>query len=335
MTVDLRLWLAFAVFVVFLLALDLFVFHRTPHRVSLREAAAYSLLWVALGLGFAGALWVWQGPAPAGEYLAGYLVEKSLSLDNIFVFALVFSYFAVPSRLQYRVLFWGVVGAILLRAAFIAAGAALLASFHVVVYLFGAFLVLTGARIARHETVEIHPERNPLLRLLRRFLPLTDGYRGERLFVRERRRRVATPLVAALVVVAAFDVVFAVDSIPAVFAITREPFLVFAANAFSLLGLRALYFLLAGSMRRFRHLNVGLGAILAFVGARMLASDLYHVPVWASLAFIVVTLALTVLASLRRPPAAPPAPGRDAMTPPAERQLSAPLTVSASARRRR
>jgi tellurite resistance protein TerC len=305
MAVDVWLWLAFVSFVVFLLALDLFVFHRTPHRVSLREAAAYSFLWVALGLGFAGFLWLWQGPAPAGEYLAGYLVEKSLSLDNIFVFALVFSYFAVPVRLQYRVLFWGVVGAILLRASLIAAGAALLGAFHVVLYLFGAFLVLTGVRIARHEAVVIHPGGNPLLRLLRRFLPLTRDYRGDRLFTREQGRRMATPLVAALVVVAAFDVVFALDSIPAVFAITREPFLVFAANAFSLLGLRALFFLLAGSMQRFRYLNVGLGAILAFVGAKMLLSDLYHVPVWASLGFIVVALAVTVLASLRvrpRPP---------------------------------
>jgi tellurite resistance protein TerC len=303
MTVDLWLWLGFAGVLVVLLVLDLVVFHRTPHRVSLREAAAYSVLWVALGVGFAGVLWLWAGPTPAGEYLAGYLVEKSLSLDNIFVFALVFSYFAVPARLQYRVLFWGVVGAILLRAAFIGAGAALLATFDVVVYLFGAFLVLTGVRIARHETVEIHPEHNPLLRLLRRFLPLTGDYRGEQLIVRERRRRMATPLMAALVVVAAFDIVFAVDSIPAVFAITREPFLVFAANAFSLLGLRALYFLLAGTMQRFRYLSVGLGAILAFVGAKMLASDLYHVPIWGSLGFIVVALAVTVLASLHVRPA--------------------------------
>jgi tellurite resistance protein TerC len=305
-------WIAFAVFVTALLALDLFVLHRSPHSVSLREAGTFSAVWVALGIGFAGLVWAWQGSAPAGEYLGGYLVEKSLSLDNIFVFALVFAFFGVPERLQYRVLFWGVVGAILLRAAFIAAGAALLASFDVVVYVFGAFLVVTGVRIARHRIVEIAPERNPLLRLIRRFLPLTPGYRGDRLIVREGGRRRATPLVAAFAVVAAFDVVFAVDSIPAVFGITREPFLVFAANAFSLLGLRALYFLLAGSLQRFGYLNVGLGAILAFVGAKLLVTDLYHVPVWASLCFIVVALGVTVLASLRagrpaRPTSAPAA----------------------------
>lgn len=310
MTVGLWVWVAFAAFVTAMLALDLFVLHRSPHRVTLREAGLFSAVWVALGLGFAGFLWIWQGPEPAGEYLGGYLLEKSLSLDNIFVFAVGFAFFAVPKRLQYRVLFWGVVGAIVLRAGFIAAGAALLATFDVVVYLFGAFLVVTGLRIARHRTVEIAPERNPLLRLVRRFLPLTDGYRGDRLLVREQGRWRATPLVAAIAVVAAFDVVFAVDSIPAVFAITREPFLVFAANAFSLLGLRALFFLLAGSLQRFRHLNVGLGAILAFVGVKLLVTDVYHVPTWGSLGFIVLALGAAVLASLRpvRPSAVAPPP---------------------------
>jgi tellurite resistance protein TerC len=305
MTVDPWLWLVFVGAVALLLAIDLFVFHRTPHRVSVREAAAYSLLWVALGLSFGGFLWLWQGPTPAGEYLAGYLIEKSLSLDNIFVFALVFAYFAVPVRLQYRVLFWGVIGAIGLRAAFIATGAALLGAVHAAVYLFGAFLVLTGLRIARHRTAQVEPGRNRLLRLVRRFLPLTDDYRGERLLVRERGRWTATPLVAALVVVAAFDVVFAVDSIPAVFAITREPFLVFAANAFSLLGLRALYFLLAGSMQRFVHLNAALGVVLAFVGTKMLVADVFEIPVWASLGVIVLVLGVAVLASLRAGPRFP------------------------------
>lgn len=311
-------WLALAAFVTALLALDLFVLHRSPHRVSLREAAVYSAFWSALGLGFGGFLWVWLGPAPAGDYLAGYLLEKSLSLDNVFVFVLIFAFFAVPERLQYRALFWGVVGAIVLRAAFIAAGAALLDAFHVVLYVFGAFLVVTGIRLARHRTVEIALEGNPLLRLLRRFLPLTAGYRGDRLFVREHGRRLATPLVAAFAVVASFDVVFALDSIPAVFGITREPFLVFAANAFALLGLRALYFLLAGSIQRFRYLNIGLGGILAFVGLKLLATDVYHVPTWASLGVIVLTLCVTVIGSLYadRTSAGTPAPATAARNAP-------------------
>jgi tellurite resistance protein TerC len=249
----------------------------------------------------------------AGEYLAGFLIEKSLSVDNLFVFALVFAYFAVPAANQRRVIFWGIVGAIVLRAVFIAAGAALLDAFHLTIYVFGAFLVLTGIRMARHASVEIHPERNPALRLLGRVLPLTTRYHGDRLTALEGGRRVATPLFAALVLVAAFDVVFAVDSIPAIFAVTRETFVVYAANAFSLLGLSALYFVLAGMLGRFRYLNVGLAAVLVFVGAKMLLADLWHIPVALSLGVIVLVLGAAVGASLLRP--GPAGGGRPAPRP--------------------
>ncbi|HLH25959.1 MAG TPA: TerC family protein [Chloroflexota bacterium] len=291
-------WGAFVAFVVGLLALDLLVFHRRPHAPSLREAAAWSIVWVSLGLAFAGVLWVWQGGAAAGEYLAGYVIEESLSVDNLFVFALIFAYFGVPAAYQHRVLFWGILGAIVFRALFIAAGAALLGTFHWIVYLFGAFLVLTGIKVARQQDEAVHPERNPALRLLGRLLPLTPAYHGARLLVRQDGRWWATPLLAVLVVVETTDVLFAVDSIPAIFAVTRDPFLVFTSNAFAILGLRSLYFLLAGLMSRFVYLKVGLGALLVFVGAKMLLSDLYHVPIWASLLVIAAILATALLASL-------------------------------------
>ena len=298
MSVEPWVWVAFGAFIAGLLALDLCVFHRHPHALSLREAAAWSVVWVSLGLAFAGVIWVWQGGTAAGEYLAGYLIEESLSVDNLFVFALIFSYFGVPAAYQHRVLFWGIFGAIVFRALFIAAGAALLTTFHWVVYLFGAFLVLTGLKLARQRDEAVHPERNPALRLLGRLLPLTPTYHGARLLVRQDGRLWATPLLAVLVVVETTDIVFAVDSIPAIFAVTRDPFLVFTSNAFAILGLRALYFLLAGMLGRFVYLKVGLGALLTFVGAKMLLSDVYHMPISASLLVIAAILATAVLASL-------------------------------------
>jgi len=303
MKLELWMWGAFGVFVVALLLIDLVAFGRRGEHVSFRRAVGWSIGWTVLGLAFGGFLWAWQGRVPAEEYLAGFLIEKSLSVDNLFVFALIFGYFAVPAAHQRRVIFWGIVGAIVLRALFILAGAALLDAFHYTIYVFGAFLVLTGIRMARHTTVEIHPERNPVLKLLGRVLPLTAGYHGDRLTVREGGRRLATPLLAALVLVATFDVVFAVDSIPAIFAVTRDTFIVYAANAFSLLGLAALYFVLAGMMGRFRYLNVGLAAVLVFVGLKMTLADVYKVPVLASLSVIVLTLAVAVGASLLRPEA--------------------------------
>ena len=315
MELELWMWGAFGALVVAMLVVDLVAFGGRGEEISFRRAVGWSIGWTALGLAFGGFLWWWQGRAPAEEYLAGFLIEKSLSVDNLFVFALIFSYFAVPVAYQRRVIFWGIVGAIVLRALFILAGAALLDAFHYTIYVFGAFLVLTGIRMARHSTVEIHPERNPVLRLLGRVLPMTAGYHGDRLTVRENGRRLATPMMAALVLVATFDVVFAVDSIPAIFAITRDTFIVYAANAFSLLGLAALYFVLAGMMGRFRYLNVGLAAVLVFVGLKMTLADVYKVPVLVSLAVIVVLLTVAVGASLLRPA---PVPEPEADEPPEE-----------------
>jgi tellurite resistance protein TerC len=295
------MWVAFGAFVVAMLLVDLLGFGGRGERVPFRRAVAWSVAWTLLGVGFAAFLWLWQGRAPAEEYLAGFLIEKSLSVDNLFVFALIFSYFVVPSIYQRRVIFWGIVGAIVLRGLFILAGAALLDAFHYTIYLFGGFLVLTGLRMARHHALEIHPERNPVLRLLRRLIPMTTRYDGDKLIVRDGPRWVATPLLAALALVATFDVVFAVDSIPAIFAITRETFIVYAANAFSLLGLGALYFVLAGMIDRFRYLNLGLAAVLVFVGLKMTLADLYEVPVYLSLTVIVVALAIAVAASMLRP----------------------------------
>jgi tellurite resistance protein TerC len=295
------MWGAFGAFVVVLLLVDLVAFGRHGEKVPLTRAAAWSIGWTLLGVAFGGFLWLWQGGGIAGEYLAGFVIEKSLSVDNLFVFALIFAYFGVPAAYQRRAIFWGIVGAILLRALSILAGAALLDAFHYAAYLFGGFLVLTGIRMARHRQAEVHPERNPLLRLLGRVLPLTSSYHGDRLTVYDQGRRMATPMFAALASVATFDVVFAVDSIPAIFAVTRETFLVYAANAFSLLGLSALYFVLAGMIGRFRYLNLGLAAVLVFVGAKMVLADVYAVPVYDSLAVIAVllTVALAVSAAPR------------------------------------
>lgn len=294
-------WAAFGVLVVALLLLDLLVFGRGRDEISFRRAVGWSIGWTVLGVAFAGFVWAWQGRVAAEEYFAGFLIEKSLSVDNLFVFALIFAYFAVPPASQRRVLFWGIAGAIVLRGIFIAAGAVLLDTFHYTIYLFGAILIVTGIRMARHQTAEIHPERNPVLKLLGQLIPLTTAYHCDRLTVRDHGRRFGTPLLAALVLVATFDVVFAVDSIPAIFAVTREPFIVYAANAFSLLGLAALYFVLANMLGRFRYLNVGLAVVLVFVGVKMTISDLYKIPVFLSLAVIVLTLGLAVLGSALRP----------------------------------
>ena len=293
-------WAAVAAFIAGMLALDLLVFHREAHEVRMREAVTWSVVWVACGLSFGGIVWVVGGGEAAGAYLAGYLIEKSLSVDNIFVFALLFSYFAVPTAYQHRVLFWGVLGALVMRALFIAAGAAALERFHWAIYLFGGFLVLTGIRMAMHGDTEVHPDRNPLLRLMRRVVPMTSDYRGQRFVVREAGRWIATPMLAVLVVVETSDVLFAVDSIPAIFAVTRDTFLVFTSNAFAILGLRALYFVLAGAMGRFVYLKAGLAAVLVFVGVKMLLSETYKIPIWLSLTVIAALLAAAVGASLIR-----------------------------------
>ena len=295
-------WVGFGAFILLMLVLDLFVLHRDAKEISFREAAILSAFWVAVALLFGIVVWIWAGPATAGEYYAGYIIEKALSVDNVFVFALIFAYFAVPMQYQYRVLVWGVIGALVLRVIFILIGAELLETYDWMVYLFGAFLIYTGIRMARHSNQEVHPERNPVLRLLRRILPMTDGYRGQKLLVREgpgRGRLMATPLLAVLIAVETTDVVFAVDSIPAIFAITTNTFVVWTSNAFAILGLRALYFMLAGLMQRFVYLSLGLSVVLVFVGAKFIWSDLFgKVPIWVSLPFIATVVAVSIAASL-------------------------------------
>jgi tellurite resistance protein TerC len=292
-------WGALLAAIVVLLVADLLIVHRRPHAISFREAAIESSVWIALGLSFAVVLGLWQGGGAAGEYLAGYLIEKSLSVDNVFVWAVIFGYFAVPAQYQFRVLFWGIFGALVLRAIFIFAGVALIEAFDWILYVFGAFLLFTAVKIARQKGAEVHPETNPVLRLVRRVVPSTTEYDGQRLFTRRTGRMLATPLFAVLILVETTDVVFAVDSIPAILAVSREPFIVFASNAFAILGLRALYFLLAGMADRFRYLNQGLAVILGFVGVKMLITEWVHLPTWLSLSVIATVLAVTVWASLR------------------------------------
>jgi tellurite resistance protein TerC len=295
----LLLWVAFAVFIVGMLALDLFVFHRDAHEVSVREAALFSAVWIGLGLAFGGLVFLWQGSQAGGEYLAGYVIEKSLSLDNVFVFALIFSYFAVPAKYQHRLLFWGVVGAIVFRAVFIVAGAALLDAFHFLIYVLGALLLVTGWRMWRSRNQHaIRPEKNPILRLVRRVVPMTREYRGQSFFIRDGGRWLATPLFAVLVVVESSDIMFAIDSIPAIFAVTNDAFIVFTSNAFAILGLRSLYFLLAGLIVRFTYLKVGLAALLVFAGLKILVSDFYKMPVIVSLSVILIILGVSVVASV-------------------------------------
>ena len=293
MSVPLWAWAAFIVFVLAMLALDLFVLHRGAREVSLGEAALWSAVWMALALCFGGLLFLWQGGGTAEAYLAGYLIEKSLSVDNIFVFALIFSMFGIPLRYQHRVLMCGVIGALVMRAAFIAGGAALLEAFHITIYLFGALLIYTAVRVLRHGGTQIHPDKNPVLRLIRRVIPATSELHSHKFFTRAGGKWLATPLLGVLILIESTDVLFAIDSIPAIFAVTRDTFIVFTSNIFALLGMRALYFLLAGAAQRFIYLQTGLGIILAGVGAKLLLTDVYHVPTWASLVFILMVLAGT------------------------------------------
>lgn len=297
MDVPFWLWAAVLGLILAMLALDLLA-HRRAHVVGVREAAAWTAVWVSLGLAFGGVVWWMYGPTAGGEYFAGYLIEKSLAVDNVFVFALIFGYFAVPRMYQHRVLFYGVLGALVLRAVFIAGGAALLDRFHWVLYVFGAILLYTGWRMFRHRNHEMDLSANPVLRLTRRLIPTTEDYDGQKFWVRRAGRWVATPLFMVLVLVETTDIIFAVDSIPAIFAITQEPFLVFTSNAFAILGLRAMYFLLADLMHRFVYLKAGLAAILILVGAKMLLIDIWKVPIGLSLAVIAACLIVAVTASL-------------------------------------
>jgi tellurite resistance protein TerC len=292
-------WGVFLGLVVTLLLADLLVLHRKPHVIPFKEAAIESAVWIAIGLGFGFLVLHWFGSAAAGEYWSGYLIEQSLSIDNVFVWAVILSFFAVPNEYQFRVLFWGIFGALVLRAIFIYAGVALIETFSFVLYIFGAFLLYTAWKIAFHDETEVDPENNLALRALRKVIPSTTEYDGQKLFTRQNGKRLATPLLAVLIMVETTDVVFAVDSIPAILAVARDQFIVFSSNAFAILGLRSLYFLLSGMAGRFRFLNMGLGVILAFVGVKMLLTDVYHFPTAIALGVIVFTLAIAVLASIR------------------------------------
>lgn len=290
-------WVAFAAFVVTMLVLDLGVFHRHSRETTLREAGIWTAIWCSLALCFNGLIWFWLGRKPASEFLLGYLIEWSLSMDNVFVFAVIFSFFRVPKKYQYRVLFWGILGAILMRLAFVLLGAALIARFHWVIYVLGAFLVWTGIKLIYHDE-EMDPEHSWVLRLARKWFSVAKESHGEQFFVVENGKRCITPLFLVLLVVESTDVAFAIDSVPAIFGITRDPFIVFTSNIFAILGLRALYFLLAGVMGMFRYLRYGLSAILIFVGIKMLIADWLHIEPWQSLLVVIGLLAISIIASL-------------------------------------
>jgi tellurite resistance protein TerC len=295
------LWAGFIGLVLALLAIDLGIFHRRAHAVGFREALLWVVVWVGLAVCFNVWVWVEFGHQRGLEFLTGYLIEESLSVDNLFVFLMLFSYFGVPGPLQHRVLFWGILGALVMRAVFILAGAALLSAFHWVIYVFGAFLIITGIRMLTHHGVEFHPERNLALRLFCKLVPSVSEYEGNKFIVRRNGRRYATPLLAVLVTVEAADVMFAVDSIPAIFAVTRDPFIVFTSNIFAILGLRALYFVLARVVDRWRYLSVGLSIVLCFIGAKMLLSEVYKIPTPTSLAVVATVLGASMLISFLRP----------------------------------
>jgi tellurite resistance protein TerC len=295
------LWVGFTILVLGLLALDLFVLHRKPHAVRPREALIWVAVYVVLAMLFCGGIYLRFGSDKAMEFLAGYVIEEALSVDNLFVFLVIFSFFKVPAEMQHRVLFWGVVGALVMRALFILLGATLIQNFHAVTYIFGGFLVITGIRLLLQKGEQVDPEHNRLLKLLRRWLPTTDGYRGSHFTVVENGRRLATPLVLVLVMIEASDVIFAVDSIPAVFAVTADPFIVYTSNIFAILGLRSLYFALAGMMERFHYLKIGLALVLAFVGGKMLVAGVFKIPIGWSLGVVLMLLAGSVAASLLHP----------------------------------
>jgi TerC family integral membrane protein len=295
------LWIAFNIFVLGMLAMDLGVFHRKAHSVSIKEASIWSVVWVSLALLFNLLIYFAWGHDKALEFLTGYVVEKSLSVDNLFVFLMIFQYFNTPSEYQHRVLFWGILGALILRAIFIATGSALLDNFHWMIYVFGGFLVFTGIKMFRQGEEKLEPDKNPVVRLFARLVPISKEYHGQRFFVRSDGRTQATLLTVVLIVVETTDVIFAVDSIPAIFAVTRDPFIVYTSNVFAILGLRALYFMLAGVMTMFVYLKVALSFILCFVGAKMMLVDIYKIPIGISLAVIGATLLLSVVASLMLP----------------------------------
>lgn len=297
--VSVGVWVGFNLLVLIFLAIDLFVFHKEAHKVSVREAGTWTVIWIALALAFNVVLYFWRGQEAALQYLTGYLIEKSLSVDNLFVFAMIFSYFSVPQEYQHRVLFWGIVGALVMRGVMIAVGATLISNFHWVLYIFGAFLVYTGYKmLGKKSEGTVEPGKNPLVRYFRKVFPVTDGFEGQNLFVRRGAKLMATPLFLVLVVVETTDLVFALDSIPAIFAITHDPFIVYTSNVFAILGLRALYFLLANVIDTFKYLSTGLAIVLMFIGVKMLVEDFFPVPVVLSLVVVLLVIAISIIASV-------------------------------------
>ena len=292
------LWIGFNLFVLAMLAIDLGVFHRKSHVVTFKESMSWTVVWVTLALVFNVGVWHFAGPQKGLEFFTGYVIEKSLSVDNVFVFALLFSYFAVPPLYQHKVLFWGILGALIMRAVMIVGGAALITKFSWIIYIFGAFLILTGIKMIVKRDEEMHPERNPVVKWFKRLMPVTSDYRGDKFFVRENGIRMATPLFVVLLLVEITDVIFAVDSIPAIFAVTTDPFIVFTSNIFAIMGLRALYFLLADMADRFHLLKYGLALVLVFIGGKMLVMPWFHMPIQWSLTIVASIIAASVVASL-------------------------------------
>ncbi|MDQ3291588.1 MAG: TerC family protein [Bacteroidota bacterium] len=301
MTNTITFWVVFNAFVLLLLGLDLLVFHRKEHEVKIKEALLTSLFWIVLALGFNVLVYYWQGQQAAMEFLTGYLIEKSLSVDNLFVFILIFNYFRVPLKYQHNLLFWGVLGALVLRAIFIIAGVTLIAKFHFIIYILGAFLVYTGIKMAFTKDQEVDPEHNPLVKWASKHLKITKTFEGGKFFIRQNGKLRATPLFLVLLMVESTDVVFAADSIPAILAISKDPFIVYTSNVFALLGLRALYFALAGIMQLFHYLHYGLSLILAFIGFKLLLSDIYHIDMPYALLVVATILFISVVASLLFP----------------------------------
>lgn len=299
-TLETHFWhfIFFNIFMLVMLALDLGLFNRKSHVIKVKEALGWSAFWISLSLCFNVFIYFWMGPVAGGEFLTGYLLEKSLSIDNLFVFSLIFTYFKVPEKYQHKVLFWGVIGALLFRTIFIATGVALIQRFEWTVYIFGAFLIFTGIKMALSKGEEVHPENNPVIKLIKKVMPVTDKYHEDHFFVKEGLRRVATPMFVVLLIIETTDIVFAVDSIPAILAISHDPFIVYTSNVFAIMGLRSLYFALAGILDMFEYLKYGLAAILTFVGVKMVIHEWYEFHIGLSLGVIAGLLTVAIVASI-------------------------------------
>ncbi len=295
---SLTLWVVFNIFIVSMLIVDLMVFNRKPHEISIRESLVWTAIWIILAVIFGIGLYYFMSPEASLEYFTGYLIEKSLSVDNIFVFLLIFTYFGVEPKYQHRVLFWGIFGALVFRLLFILIGVALIEKFHWIIYIFGAFLIFTGIKLGLEKDKKIEPEKNPILKIVRRYIPITKQYHGQNFFIKRNGRYIATPMFVVLVVIETTDIVFALDSIPAIMAITRDTFIIYSANAFAILGLRALYFALSGVMRLFHYLHYGLAFILVYIGFKMMLEGIFKIPTTVTLFIIISTLTISVILSV-------------------------------------